>query len=118
MTIPKFDYIRSPKLLQACRKLPCQHCSISDGSVCAAHSNQAEHGKGKGIKASDQYVASLCHACHYDVDQGRCLSRSERVKLWTDAHFKTVRELVRLGLWPDGVPVPELNKPIALVECA
>jgi hypothetical protein len=106
LSIQKFDYIRSQKLLKACRALPCQNCGISDGSVCAAHSNQAEHGKGRSIKASDQYVASLCHACHHDVDQGRCLARSERVKLWMDAHTKTVAALVAAGLWPSGVPVP------------
>lgn len=108
--IPKFEYIRSSKLLLACRKLSCQNCGISDGSVCAAHSNQAAHGKGKAVKASDIYVASLCHVCHSDVDQGRCLSRSERVRLWTNAHIKTVRELVRQGLWPLDLPIPDVRE--------
>ena len=116
--IAKFKYIRSPKLLQACRKLPCQHCGISDGSVCAAHSNQAEHGKGRALKSSDVYVASLCHACHHAVDQGRTMSRTERVQVWTDAHVRTVAELVKRGLWPKDVPVPEAKQPLALVEYA
>lgn len=103
----KFDYIRSPTLMQAYRKIPCQACGIDDGTVCGAHSNMAEHGKGRGIKASDDQAASLCHRCHTEVDQGRTMSRTERVRVWTDARAKTVAELVRRGLWPAGVPVPE-----------
>jgi hypothetical protein len=109
MNFPKTQYIRSQKLMQAYRKIPCQHCGIDDGSVCGAHSNQAEHGKGRSIKASDDQAASLCHACHHAVDQGRSMSRSERVKVWADAHVKTVRELVRRGLWPLDVPVPDIR---------
>jgi len=104
--IKKFEYVRSKSLMQAYRKIPCQHCGIDDGSVCGAHSNQAEHGKGRAIKSSDIYAASLCHACHYSVDQGRTLSPSERVELWTNAHQNTVRELVRRGLWPDDIQPP------------
>lgn len=117
-TIAKFPYVRSPKLMQAYRKIPCQHCGIDDGTVCGAHSNQAEHGKGRSIKASDDKAASLCARCHMDVDQGRTMSRTERVRVWTDAHVKTVAELVKRGLWPKDVPIPEEKQPLALVECA
>lgn len=103
--IQKTQYTRSSKLMAAYRKLPCQHCGIDDGTVVGAHSNQAKHGKGRGIKASDQYCASLCHVCHYEVDQGRSMSRKERETVWERAHEKTVRELVRLNLWPVDVPV-------------
>ena len=108
MMFPKHSYIRSPKLLRACRLMACQYCGADDGTVCAAHSNQSVHNKAKGIKADDFAVAALCHTCHYDVDQGRTLSRAERVKLWTDAHRKTVRELIRQGLWPDGIQPPNI----------
>lgn len=107
--IAKFHYVRSPKLMQAYRQIPCQHCGVADGTVCGAHSNQAEHGKGRGIKASDVFCASLCHRCHMDVDQGRTMSRTERLRVWTLAHIKTVLELVRRGLWPANVPVPEIQ---------
>lgn len=106
--IQKTQYIRSAKLMQAYRKIPCQHCGVDDGTVCGAHSNSAEHGKGRGIKASDVYCASLCHSCHMAIDQGRSLSRSERVAIWNEAHAKTVKALVALGLWQVGVPVPEV----------
>lgn len=107
---PKIEYVRSPKLMQAYRKIPCQHCGVDDGTVVGAHSNMAEHGKGRGIKASDDRAASLCHRCHMAVDQGRCMSRTERVRVWTLAHIKTVLELVRRGLWPADVPVPDVSQ--------
>lgn len=96
--IPKFQYIRSAKLMAAYRKIPCQHCGIDDGTVCGAHSNQAKHGKGRGIKASDEFCASLCHSCHMQVDQGRSMSRTERETVWGNAHEKTVKALKDLGL--------------------
>ena len=109
MTFSKFQYVRSPALLKACRALPCSHCGRDDGTVCAAHSNQAKHGKGRAIKASDVFVASLCASCHTMVDQSFRLSRQERESMWQTAHERTITELVRLALWPAGVPVPDLN---------
>lgn len=106
VAVPKRTYIRSKKLLEACREIPCQHCGIADGTVVAAHSNALLHGKGRSIKSSDQFVASLCHRCHGDIDQGSYLNKDERVAIWTAAHERTVKELNRLGLWPSNVPQP------------
>lgn len=103
---PKFAYIRSPKLLKACRDLPCQICGIEDGTIVAAHSNQGRHGKGRSIKASDVFVASLCHYCHYEIDQGGTYPAEERQLIWQSAHVRTVASLVREGRWPPGVPIP------------
>ena len=103
--IPKTNYIRSNKLMQAYRKIPCQHCGIDDGTVCGAHSNQSKHGKGRGIKASDVFCASLCHSCHMEVDQGRSMTRADREFVWNEAHRRTVSELMRLDLWPVGIPM-------------
>mgnify|MGYP003343998183 FL=1 len=97
--IPKFNYFRSKKHLKNVAGLACQHCGL-DGYTQAAHSNQAKHGKGKGIKASDEFTAALCLKCHYELDQGKNLSKEERVDLWDNAHKKTEAELRRLGLWP------------------
>lgn len=105
--IPKFSYVRSKALLVACREIPCQSCGVADGTVVAAHSNQARHGKGRSIKASDVFVASLCGKCHSDLDQGAAMSRDERAGMWDAAHRNTVRELVRRGLWPMNCPIPE-----------
>lgn len=103
----KTQYIRSPKLLRACREIACQHCGREDGTVVAAHSNSAKHGKGRSIKASDLYVASMCFGCHSELDQGKNLSKSEREAMWDAAHRKTVKELLRRGLWPMDVPLPD-----------
>ena len=81
---------RNKKLLEVCRELPCTHCGLSDGTVVAAHSNQLRDGKGKGIKAHDYRIAALCYACHAELDQGRVLSREERIQMWEDAHRKTI----------------------------
>ena len=105
-SFPKFTYVRSKKLLEACRRIPCQHCGAQDGTVCAAHSNQSIHGKGRGIKASDVFVASLCFICHRNLDQGKEGSREYRVELWNKAHMKTVALLCAMGLWPEEIPTP------------
>lgn len=107
MMFPKFDYVRSEKLLVACRAIACQHCGRDDGTVVAAHSNEAIHGKGRSIKASDIYVASLCHHCHMALDQGSQMTKAERQTVWLTAHLKTVTQLVKRGLWPTGVPQPD-----------
>jgi hypothetical protein len=104
--VPKFPYVRSPQILEACRQLVCQHCGRDDGTVVAAHSNQGKHGKGKGIKASDVYVAALCHLCHADLDQGSAMTEAERVAMWDFAHRKTVAALLFLDLWPVGIGAP------------
>ena len=84
---------RNRKLLDACRELPCQHCGISDGTVVAAHSNQLKDGKGRGLKAHDYRVASLCYKCHMELDQGKELSKQERLEMWEEAHRKTIGQL-------------------------
>jgi hypothetical protein len=81
---------RNKKLLEIARNFPCQHCGIDDNTVVAAHSNQLRDGKGKGIKASDFRIASLCFTCHMNLDQGKDLSKAERVEMWEEAHRKTI----------------------------
>jgi hypothetical protein len=108
MSRPKFTYIRSPALMALYRTIPCQHCGRDDGAVVGAHSNQAIHGKGRAIKATDTRCASLCARCHTAVDQSHHLSRDEREKLWWDAHVKTIREIVRRLQWPKEIPIPDL----------
>jgi hypothetical protein len=90
--------VRSKRLLQLVASLPCQHCG-NEHHVQAAHSNWSEHGKGKGIKASDIYTAALCLRCHYEIDQGPNLSKEQRKEMWTNAHIKT-KELVQ-QVWPE-----------------
>ncbi len=91
--------------MRAYRAIACQHCGKDDGTVCGAHTNFGG-GKGRAIKADDNLCASLCHACHMMLDQGNKLSKQERIDLWTEAHQKTVQELIEHGLWPENIPKP------------
>ena len=109
-SFPKFEYVRSDKLMGpkgAYGKIECQHCGANDGTVVGAHSNWQVHGKGKGIKASDVYCASLCARCHWRLDQDLTMTRAERKKFWLDAWRKTIASLVKRGLWPKEIEVPE-----------
>jgi hypothetical protein len=81
---------RNKTLLELVRDIPCQHCEIADGTVVAAHSNQLRDGKGRGIKSHDYRIAALCYACHMELDQGKNLSKQERVEMWEEAHRKTI----------------------------
>jgi len=108
---PKFRYVRSEKLMETYRLIPCQHCGRDDGTVCGAHSNWAVHGHGRSIKASDEFCASLCAACHVPIlDQGSHLSRFERQMMWWRAHVKTIRLLLILRLWPAKVQAPACDR--------
>jgi len=101
----KHQYVRSQKLLKAVCKLDCQCCGAG-GPTQAAHSNWGG-GKGKGIKADDNLTAALCLKCHYEIDQGKNLTKEERQEKWLKAHKKTVALLLVRGEWPENVPVPQ-----------
>jgi hypothetical protein len=103
--IPKHTYVRSKKHLKLVASLDCQLCG-SGHMVQAAHSNMAKHGKGRGIKASDEYTAALCVVCHYDIDQGNRWSKAERQLAWELAHYKTVQVLTDSGQWPVDIAIP------------
>jgi len=81
---------RNRKLLDLLRQSPCQACGRSDGTIVAAHSNQLRDGKGRGLKAHDYRSASLCFSCHTELDQGKSLSKQERIEMWEEAHRKTI----------------------------
>jgi hypothetical protein len=97
MMIPKFSYYRSKKHLKNVASLPCQTCGI-EGQTQAAHSNWAEHGKGRGIKASDEFTAALCQTCHTELDQGSHLSKEQRRQMWDKAYEKTKERLREQGI--------------------
>ena len=81
---------RNRNLLDVLRKSPCQMCGRNNGTIVAAHSNQLRDGKGRGLKAHDYRVAALCYGCHMEIDQGKSLSKAERVEAWEEAHRKTI----------------------------
>lgn len=103
----KFDNFRSKKLTDSARDQPCTNCGAEDGTTVSAHSNWPEHGKGGSMKASDEFIAHLCHKCHAWLDQGsgdtfdpsnRWLGYSEEKKeMWRAAHDKTIHRLFITG---------------------
>lgn len=102
----KFEYWRNKKHLRNVSSLACQICG-SEGQTQAAHSNMAIHGKGRGIKASDEYTAALCYPCHTELDTGAQTSRLDKQAMWREAHEKTVAELHLRGLWLVDAPNPK-----------
>ena len=66
---------RNPKRLAAIRKLPCIRCGNPHSQ--AAHSNSAKYGKGRSIKASDEFTVCLCHSCHFQFDTFQLGNRVE-----------------------------------------
>jgi len=91
----KFNYVRDKAHLKRVASLPCQLCGL-EGQTQASHSNQARHGKGRGIRASDQFTAALCQFCHFKIDQGKDLSRQARMDLWEFAYKNTLEALKML----------------------
>ena len=89
---------RNKKLLEAVRQAPCMVCGVMDGTVCAAHSNQLRDNKGRSIKAHDFRIAAMCFKCHTKCDQGRELSKEERLAMWEDAHRATIGWLFTEGV--------------------
>ena len=91
---------RNQKLLETVREFECALCGAEDGTVVAAHSNQLRDGKGKGIKAHDFRIASLCYQCHMAIDQGHRMNKQEKEAMWEEAHRKTIGFLFERGkIW-------------------
>jgi len=88
---------RNKRLLEAVREAPCMACGAADGTVVAAHSNQLRDGKGRGLKAHDYRIAALCYRCHMNLDQGKDLTKEQRVELWEEAHRETIGWLFENG---------------------
>lgn len=81
---------RSESWLKAVRSIgQCVLCGSTEG-IQAAHRNK---GKGMGIKTSDALTACLCHKCHFEIDNGKDLSKAERHALMDEAIVKTLEKL-------------------------
>lgn len=104
----KFKYWRSKKHLANVASLPCQNCGL-EGQTQAAHSNLSIHGKGRSIKASDEYTVALCFACHHDLDAGHSLTKDEKQRMYFDALRNTWLELLARDLVVVDVPVPKVQ---------
>jgi hypothetical protein len=97
--VQKANPVRSRALLDECHDYPCAlqlaGCrSGPDYPSVAAHSNLPEHGKGAMMKADDRYAFPACVPCHYELDQGRDMTRDQR----RDA---TLTAIERYHVWRD-----------------
>ena len=79
--------MRDAKRLTAVRLLPCVKCGHPDSQ--AAHSNSAKHGKGRSIKASDEFTVPLCHSCHFQFDTFQLGNRAESEAMFEKWLVKT-----------------------------
>lgn len=66
-------------------------CQNARETVVPAHSNQARHGKGRGIKAHDEFTVPACFHCHAELDQGKRFTREEKFAMW-DVAFEKWRQ--------------------------
>ena len=83
---------RNPKRLAEIRKLPCVRCGNPNSQ--AAHSNSAKHGKGRSIKASDEFTVPLCHSCHFQFDTFQLGNRVESEAMFDQLLVRVNRMLV------------------------
>lgn len=70
VSLQKNTRYQNKSLLELAKYMPCQGCGAEDGTIVMAHSNFAIHGKAKGMKAHDCFVAALCQECHAWLDSG------------------------------------------------
>jgi len=69
-TRPKTSPIRASARGEECTlKIP-GVCNYNPETTVWAHSNQAKHGKGMGLKAADEYGCYACSSCHTFLDHG------------------------------------------------
>lgn len=74
--------------------------SIDECVMCGGYGTQVAHrneGKGMGSKAHDCWTAALCQECHYQIDNGRDLTRAQRKQRIDDAILRTLAILVEEG---------------------
>jgi len=101
----KFNYWRNKQHLKNVASLPCQNCGL-EGQTQAAHSNLAIHGKARSLKASDEFTAALCFACHHELDAGNKLDKQQKQELWFRAFRNTWLELLDRNLVVSDLPIP------------
>lgn len=97
---------RNRDLLGVVHELCCVNCGAH--GVQAAHANLQEFGKGMGTKASDAAIMALCPACHYELDQGKTMTKAQRWDFQMECIAKTLVQLLERGLLE--VPKPKKLK--------
>tara|TARA_B100001093_G_C26825311_1_gene1013742 strand:+ start:725 stop:1033 length:309 start_codon:yes stop_codon:yes gene_type:complete len=94
--------IRSKKLRRLANGKACVMCEIQDGTIVLAHSNLLEHGHCMSQKSSDLMGAWLCGKCHFELDQGKNMSKEEKRDFILTAICRTImqmskEEIIQIG---------------------
>jgi hypothetical protein len=85
---------------ERCLLLAVENCRMDDGSTTVAcHSNFLEHGKGRGLKASDAYTVWGCINCHTWLDQSPS-PKAEKRRAFEAAHNRQIAEWRDIALDP------------------
>lgn len=87
---------RNRDLLGVVHELCCVNCGKS--GVQASHANLSIFGKGGAHKASDAAIMALCLACHYELDQGKTMTKAQRWDFQMECIAKTLVQLLERGL--------------------
>jgi len=102
-SIPKKPRMENPHLLRMARGKPCLlRCTdLCEGdksqTAVACHSNFQEHGKGMGIKASDQWSCWGCSRCHAALDSSYRASYEERQQWFDAGHARQIVEWKKIA---------------------
>jgi len=67
----------------------------------------AIHGKGRGIKASDEFTVALCFECHQALDAGYLMTKEQKQAMWWNAFRNTWLELLDRNLVVPDLPIPK-----------
>ena len=99
MSLLKSPRYENKKLLALANGMACAGCGADDGTIVMAHSNSAIHGKARGMKSHDCFVAALCYRCHGWLDAGtdvylcNCVwnpTREDKLEFWRRASERTM----------------------------
>ena len=92
---------RNKKILKAAQDEDCTMnspaCNGDRATVVAAHSNMQCHGKGRGLKSHDCFVAFICYGCHSWYDQGPATKEDKEWFFWR-AFSRTLLRLLQTGV--------------------
>ena len=71
-------------------------CNHNPETTVACHSNQSKHGKGAGLKASEEFCVWGCSACHREIDQGT-RAKAEKFAVFDIAHVRQIAQWVYIA---------------------
>lgn len=102
--VPKYDYVRSRKLLDSSRGQVCtlnfHGCDYGTETTVACHAGFDYTGKGGSIKSSDVFSVDGCHNCHSILDGRQPSEYTQDQKDWFfwRAFVKTTNRRIAEGL--------------------